>query len=137
MSAKLPPLPVPDDLSRPYWEAAREGRLALQRCGQCRRFQHPPEIVCLACGHEDLAFEPVSGRGVIHAHSVMYDRRVYGFEDRIPYVNVVVELEEQPLLTTVANLVDAEPSQLKIGLPVEVVFERLTDDVTLPQFRLA
>lgn len=137
MPAKLPPLPVPDLATEPYWAAAREGRLAIQRCGGCRRYHHPPGAICTACGSEEMAFEDVSGRGTVYAFSVMHDRRVYGFEDRVPYVNLVVELVEQPLLTVVSNLVEGGAQDVRIGMPVEVVFERLTDEVTLPQFRPA
>lgn len=133
----LPPLPVPDEITRPYWEAARRGELAIQRCQVCRRYFHPPEVICTACGAEQLAFEPVSGRGTVYTYCVMYDRRVHGFTDRVPYVSLWVELVEQPLLIVVSNLVEAGPEDVRIGLPVEVTFERLTDEITLPQFRPA
>src|SRR5262245_63427792 len=132
----LPPLPEPDETSRPFWEAAREGRLVIQRCAACRRYHHPPAVICPDCGSSNLRFEPVSGRGTIYSYSIMYDRRVLGFEDRVPYVTLVVELAEQPLLMLVTNLVGAGPTDVKIGLPVEVTFEKITDEVTLPQFRL-
>ncbi len=77
----------------------------------------------------------MSGKGTVYTFVVMRDQRVRGFQDRVPYVNVWVELEEQPFLTVVANLVDAEPKEARIGMPVEVTFERLTEDVALPQFR--
>jgi uncharacterized OB-fold protein len=135
--AVLPPLPLPDEQSRGYWEAAREGRLAIQRCGACRRWYHPPGVICTACGSEKLAFENVSGRGTVYGYSVMHDKRVRGFEHRVPYISVWVELAEQPLLITVGNLVGVSPSEVRIGLPVEVFFEKLNDEVTLPQFRRA
>jgi uncharacterized OB-fold protein len=131
----LPPLPVPGEDSRGYWEAAREGRLAIQRCAACRRWFHPPGVICTHCGSEKLAFEPVSGRGQVYSYSVMYDKRVRGFEERVPYVSAWVELEEQPLLIVVANVYDLAPEAVRIGLPVEVFFEKITDAVTLPQFR--
>ena len=131
----LPPLPLPDELTRPFWEAAHEGRLVIQRCRRTGQFQHPPQPVCLCCTDIDLAFEPVTGNGTVHTFVVMHDRRVHGFEDRVPYVNVWVELDEQPELVVLANLVDTEPDDVAIGMPVEVTFERLTDEITLPQFR--
>jgi uncharacterized OB-fold protein len=131
----LPPLPVADELTRPFWEAARKGQLVIQRCQESGRWFHPPRPLCTCCVSSDLAFEPVSGRGTVYTFVVMRDRRVRGFQDRVPYVNVWVELEEQPFLTVVANLVDAEPKEARIGMPVEVTFERLTEDVALPQFR--
>jgi uncharacterized OB-fold protein len=132
----LPPLPVPDVVSQPFWDAARDGRLVIQRCRRTGRFQHPPQVLCLCCAEPDLHFEPVSGRGTVHSFVVMHDPRVRGFEHRVPYVNLWVELEEQPFLVLVANLVESGPETIDIGTPVEVVFERLTDEITLPQFRV-
>ena len=133
----LPPLPVPTPESAGYWQAAREGRLAIQRCAACKRWFHPPEVICTKCGGENLSFENVSGRGSVYSYSTMYDKRVRGFEHRVPYTSVWVELAEQPLLIVVGNLVDAMPEDIRIGLAVEVFFEKLTDSVTLPQFRPA
>jgi uncharacterized OB-fold protein len=82
-----------------------------------------------------LRFEEVSGKGTVYTFSVMNDKRVRGFEDRLPYVAVWVELEEQPLLITLGNLVQTTPEDVRIGLPVEVVFENLTSTITLPQYR--
>jgi uncharacterized protein len=130
----LPPLPVPDPVSQPFWDAAREERLVVQRCQRTGRWQHPPQILCPCCAADDLAFEPVSGRGTVHMLSVMHDPRVRGFEQRVPYTNLWVELEEQELLILVANLVG--PGPVEIGTPVEVAFERITDEITLPQFRV-
>lgn len=135
--AILPPIPVPTQEAEGYWEAAREGRFAIQRCSACRTWFHPPEVICTRCGCEKLSFETASGRGTIYSYSVMYDKRVRGFEHRVPYVSIWVELEEQKLLIAIGNLLDVKPEDVKIGLPVEVVFEKLNDKVTLPQFRLA
>ena len=81
----------------------------------------------------------MSGRGTIYTYVVMRDRRIRGFEHRVPYVNVWVEPREEPGLLILANLVDCDPdveARLVIGASVEVVFESLTPEVTLPQFRL-
>lgn len=131
----LRPLPAIDDLTRPFWDGTREGRLLIQRCQRTGRRFHPPRPLCVCCMERDLHFEPVSGNGTVYTFVVMHDQRVRGFEDRVPYVNVWVELVEQPFLTVVANLVEVEPDAVRIGMPVEVTFERLTDEVTLPQFR--
>jgi len=132
----LPPLPAPDEVSSPFWDAAREQRLIIQRCSESGRYFHPPVRVCICCGKSDLKFEQVRGRGVIYSFVVMRDQRVQGFEDRVPYLNVWVELEEQPHLVLVTNLVDADLADVAIGAPVEVTFEKMTDEITLPQFRL-
>jgi uncharacterized protein len=133
--AVLPPIPIPTAESAGYWQAASEGRFAIQRCASCRRWFHPPQVICTQCGSERLAFEPVSGRGSVYGYSVMYDKRVRGFEQRVPYIAVWVELDEQPLLIAVGNLLDTAPGEVRVGLEVEVCFEKLNERVTLLQFR--
>src|SRR5947209_20457929 len=96
------PIPIPDDLTTPFWEAAKEGRLVVQRCAACGYYNHPPRSVCDACMAEELRFEPMSGAGRIHSFTVMHQRDVPGFESEAPFINVVVELLEQRMLLMVS-----------------------------------
>jgi uncharacterized OB-fold protein len=130
------PVPVPDDLSRPFWDAAKERRIVIQRCGACGYYNHPPRRFCDACLAQDLRFEPVSGRGVVYSFTVMHQRDVAGFEEDAPFINLVVELAEQPNLLMVSNLPIAERARVRIGLAVEVDFEDRGEDVVVPQFRI-
>ena len=127
------PLPMPDDLTRPFWDAARERRLEIQRCSACGYYNHPPRPLCDACGLEDLTFEPVSGRGSIYSYTVMRQRNVKGFEDDVPYINVIVELDEQPMLFMITYMPGSESDGVRIGQRVQVVYEE-RDGVVLPQF---
>lgn len=129
------PLPAVDDLSKPFWEAAKQHQLVVQRCQDCGYFNHPPRPACDACQSQQLQFEPVSGRGTIYSFTVMHQPNVAGFADEIPYINILVELEEQPLLFMVSNLSISELDKIKIGGQVEVYFEELDAEVTLPQFQ--
>ena len=129
------PLPVADDLSQPFWEAAKQRRLVVQRCQECGYFNHPPRPACEACQSQQLQFEPVSGRGTIYSFTVMHQPNIAGFEDQIPYINILVELEEQPLLFMVSNLPASDLDKIKIGGQVEVYFEEVDPDTPLPQFR--
>lgn len=130
------PVPAPDDVTRFYWEAAAGHRLVLQRCRACRKMQFPPEICCVHCRAEDFDATESVGRGVIYSYSVV-DRPLHaGFIDALPYVVALVELDDQPGLLILTNLVDVPAeTQLRCGLPVEVTFEE-RGSVTLPQFRL-
>ena len=130
------PVPLPDDLSRSFWDAAKERRLAIQRCGSCGYYNHPPRRFCDACLAQDLRFEPVSGRGVVYTFTVMHQRDVAGFEEDVPFINVVVELIEQPRLLMVSNLPITERAKVIIGAEVEVDFEDRGDGVVVPQFRI-
>jgi hypothetical protein len=117
--------PAVTDLSRPFWDAARQGRLVIQRCASCRHYNHPPRTACDACLSTDLAFEAVSGRGAVCSFTVMHQKSVAGFEDAVPYLTALVELDEQPLLLLVTNLPGADPASVRIGDRVHVIFEPL------------
>ena len=131
------PIPVPNEWTKPFWEAAKRGVLALQRCQACKHFQHPPYATCVRCMATDLAFEPVSGAGAIYAYTIMYHAGDRRFAAAIPYASIIVELDDAPGALMAGNLLDAEYTEAKVGRRVEVTFEKLNDDITLPQFRLA
>ena len=78
------PIPVPNEWTKPFWDAAKRGVLALQRCQACRRFQHPPYATCVSCMAIDLAFEPVSGTGAIYSYTIMYHAGDKRFAPAVP-----------------------------------------------------
>lgn len=129
------PVPVAEEWSRAYWDGARDGRLVITRCDACRRFVHPPQPLCPSCHHEQLTAEAVSGRGHVYGFSIMHLPGVPGFEP--PYAVAVVELEEQVGLLTVGNVLDCAHDDVRVGMPVEVAFETVGDDIVLPQWRPA
>ena len=131
------PIPVPNEWTKPFWDAAKRGVLALQRCQTCKHFQHPPYATCVSCMATDLAFEPVSGKGAIYAYTIMYHAGDKRFASAIPYASIIVELDDAPGALLAANLLEVPYTEAKVGRRVEVVFEPLNDDITLPQFRLA
>jgi hypothetical protein len=127
-------LPVIDEVNQRYWAGAREQRLVLQRCPECRTWVHPPRPMCPKCQSEKVDYEQASGKGKIYTWSVMHNQGNPGFEDKVPFACVVVELDEQPHLFTVGNI-DCPLGAIEIGLPVEVTYEKVTDEITLPQWR--
>ncbi len=129
------PVPVADELSQPFWDAAQERRLVVQRCAECGYYNHPPRPACDRCSAQRLAFAPVSGRATIYTFAVMHQPSVAGFEGEVPYINLVVELEEQPMLFMVSNLPHAELDKIRIGGPAEVWFEERSPGLVLAQFR--
>ncbi|PON18024.1 hypothetical protein C2W62_10185 [Candidatus Entotheonella serta] len=130
------PIPVPNALTQPFWDAAKQGVLALQRCQSCGHFQHPPYPTCVTCISIDLQFEAVAGKGTIYAYSIMYHAGDKRFAPAIPYASIIVELDEAKGALLAGNLLDAPYTEAKVGRRVEVVFEPLNDEITLPQFRL-
>jgi uncharacterized OB-fold protein len=131
------PIPVPNEWTKPFWEAAKQGVLALQRCRSCGHFQHPPYATCVNCVSTDLTFEPVEGKGTIYAYTIMYHAGDQRFAPAVPYASIIVELDAAKGALLAGNLLDVPYTEAKVGRRVEVVFQKLNDDITLPQFRLA
>lgn len=129
------PLPLADEASEGFWAAAKAGRLDIQRCGACRRWNHAPGLACPSCGSFELAYETVSGKGKLFAWTVIKEAPAPGFRHMLPLIVGVVELAEQEHLVLGANVLEASVEELKLGMPLEVVFEKLSDECTLPQFR--
>ena len=131
------PLPLADDDTRPYWEAAARGELVMQRCAACRHWRFPPRPMCPRCRSVETAWTRVSGRGVLASFVVVHGPVLPAFADRVPFAVALVELAEDPQLRVVGNLLDADARALRIGTALEVCFERVADDVVLPQWRAA
>jgi uncharacterized protein len=132
------PVPVPDELSAPYWEAAARGVLALPRCSVCGRFTLPAGALCPRCGstHPAWVTEPVDGTATVRSWTVVRDSFLPGFAADVPYVIVDVELDAQPDLRLLGRLTDGPDAPLRVGDRVTVAFDRLDDDVAVPAFTL-
>lgn len=128
------PLPRPTADSEPYWAAAHEGRLAIQRCASCGRHQFYPRAFCTTCLSDRVEWMDASGRGRIYTFTVCRIAAAPAFEAALPYAVALVELDEGVRL--LANIVDCDIARIAIGAPVAVRFERIDDDCTLPQFTL-
>jgi uncharacterized OB-fold protein len=127
-------VPAVTELTQPFWDAAKAGRLAIQRCQDCKHYNHPPRPLCDACLSDKLAFEAVSGSGSVWSYTVMHQKSVAGFEETVPYLTALVELDEQPMLLLPTNLPGAEAGDVTIGQRVHVTFTALDGDIVLPQF---
>lgn len=125
-------VPGMTELTAPYWEAAREGRLVVQECRQCHALRHPPLPRCPRCHAADPTWREVSGNATVYTYTVVRHPTHYAFAGKIPYVLAIVELAEGPRLVTA--LVGVEPAGVRAGLPVRAVFREVADGVTLPYF---
>jgi uncharacterized OB-fold protein len=130
-----PPLPQPDELSRPFWEGCRQHKLLIQRCRRCGRYIHTPRYVCRHCLSTELEPSEVSGRGTVDTFEIPLQPWTAYYKKRVPYVLAIVALEEEKHLKMVTNIVECEPEEVYIGMPVEVTFLDVTEDVTLPLFK--
>jgi uncharacterized OB-fold protein len=128
-------LPTVEPETQPFWDAAREGKLLIRRCGSCTRAHSYPRPFCPHCWSEDVPWEEASGRATLYTYSTVFLTDLPPFNERVPYVAAVVDLAEGPRMMT--GVVDADPSQLHIGMPLEVTFLPLDDELTAPWFRPA
>ena len=131
--APAKPAPTPTGETRGYWDGCRAGELRLQRCARCAHVQFPPRRFCGGCLGDDLRWERASGRGVVRSWSVVRFPLSAAFAADAPYVVALIRLEEGP--TLMAGLRCA-PGEASIGAAVEVEFERRTEEIHVPYFRL-
>ena len=126
--------PLPDAETRPYWDAAAEGRLIIRRCNACGRAYFYPRDFCPRCWSEDVEWIDASGRATLYTWSIVRRNDLPQWVDRVPYVAAVVDLEEGPRMMT--NVVGIEPEDLVEGMALVVDF-RQDEDLTVPIFRPA
>jgi uncharacterized OB-fold protein len=124
-----PPLPQPDALTRPFWEACRRRTLEVRCCESCRHLFLPPGPRCPRCWSERIAGRAVSGEGTVFSFAVY--RRTYHPALPAPYVVALIELEEGPRL--ISNIVGCAPEAVAVGMPVRVRFDDV-GEFTLPRF---
>jgi len=125
------PAPVLDPDSAPYWSAAREGRLVVQRCESCGRHQLYGRALCKFCGGE-VSWVDASGKGTVATFTVIRQNYSRPFRDWIPYVVALVDLEEGPRVMT--NIVGCEPDDVAIGMRVLARFEEVSEDAGIALF---
>ena len=132
MVAAAKPVPAITPEMRPFFEAAKRHELRVQRCTSCGAHRFPARAICSNCLSTDAEWVAVSGRGEIFSFNVMHQIYHPGFATEVPYAVVIVKLAEGAKM--LSNLVGVAPRDVRIGQPVRVVFEHVTDEVTLPKF---
>jgi uncharacterized OB-fold protein len=137
-AAPTKPVPIPDEASAPFFAGALDGRLMLLRCAACATFMSPTAYLrvprrprCVHCFSAELDWAPSSGAATLYSFALVHQRYDEAFAAEIPYNLAVVETEEGVRLTS--QVVDCE--RLEIGMPLEVTFERVSDEVAIPKFR--
>ena len=131
---KMPrPQPLPTRNSAFYWEGAERGEFLGQRCGECKRFRHPPRPMCPACQSVVQEIVPLSGRGVIYSYMFPVHPQMPMFD--YPLTCVLVDLEEG--IRVFSNLYECAPEDVEVGMPVEVFFVPTAGDKAVPVFRPA
>jgi uncharacterized OB-fold protein len=121
------------ELTQPFWDAAREGRLLYQRCDGCDRAFFRPEVVCPHCRSRSWSWRESKGEGSLYSFSVMHRAPTPAFT--APFIFAAVELDEGYAMFS--NLIGLEPDDARIGMRLKVAFRAVTDDATLPYFEPA
>jgi uncharacterized OB-fold protein len=123
---------MPTQATQPFWDAAAQGKLVFQRCGECKQTHSTPRLFCRQCMAESLQWETSSGQGSIYTFTVNHRAANPHMADKVPYVVAVVQLDEGFRL--MANIVDVQPQSVRVGDRVRVRFLPLNDTISLPQF---
>jgi len=129
-------LPQPTPETKPYWDGCKQHELRIQYCTDCKEYYFYPRRYCPNCLGDKVEWRKVSGKGTLHTYVISH-RAAPGFQDDVPYAIAVVKLDEGPhLMSNIVNVAIA-PENLPADLPLEVVFEDVNDDITIPKFQPA
>ena len=134
-SRRLRPTPFASEISRPYWNGAREGVLRLQRCRNCEAVIHYPRRWCPKCWSTDLGHFDASGAAKVVTYTIVHESPFEAFDGYTPYVLAIVQLEEGPTMLT--NIIGPGAMEVAIDDPVRVRFEKRNGWTVLPQFERA
>lgn len=127
------PLPVPSKWSKAFWEGTKEHKLLLKKCKDCGHIDHPPYLYCTECLSENGEWVEASGRATLYTFAVNEYGVPFSFMPDLPYVTALVDLKEGPRM--LSNIVDCDFKELKNGMELEIVFEDVSPEITLPKWR--
>ena len=127
------PVPLPDERSAPFFDGARDRRLMLQHCTSCGTWSFPLRERCATCMKPTLEWRAASGRGTLYTFTIFHQAMHPGFAAHVPYNVAQVDLDEGVRMT--ANVVGVDNADLRIGMPLEAVFESPGDGVFIPKFQ--
>jgi uncharacterized OB-fold protein len=126
-----------DDSTRPFWDAAKENRLVAPKCTNCGTFRLPPPPFCFVCQHREVEWVDLPGTGTVYAFTVVRHPLARMLHDVVPYASGIVELDgtQGAGARMIVNIIDCDVDTLKIGDRVEIVWEHVSDDMSVPRFR--
>lgn len=135
MNIPAKPVPVINSWTLDFWNGAKQGKLMIQQCPQCHKHIFYPRMSCPFCFSDQLQWVQSSGQGKIYTYTVVRSNAPSAFIADMPFVIAVVRLEEG--VQMLSNIVDCDPAAVYCEMPVQVVFEKLTEEFTLPKFKPA
>ena len=130
------PLPIPDLDSQPFWDRCKAHELAAQRCHDCGKFRWPPQAFCPHCYSWKFEWTELAETGTVYSFVVVHYVSIPAFQDDIPYVVAHITVDDtDDQVRLISNVIECPWQAVKVGMPVRVVFEDVTAEVTLPKFR--
>ncbi|MBI3743184.1 MAG: OB-fold domain-containing protein [Chloroflexi bacterium] len=130
------PLPNLDrEETKPFWEACKRHELQILVCNACKGYVWYPQRVCHRCNSHDLAWRKMSGKGRIFSYVVLRHPLHPWFADKLPLAVALVELADAPEVRLTSTVLECKPEDVRVGMDVEVVFQKINDDLTMPYFR--
>ena len=130
-SDKIFPRPSPE--TAVYWDACRDHKLMIQKCNACGNYQFYPRIMCTQCMSQDVEWLEASGQGQVLSFTIVRRAVSKAYADEAPYVVALIKLSEGP--TLMSNIIDCDVESVKIEMPVEVLFEDWSEEISMPKFR--
>ncbi len=127
------PLPTVTPWSAPFWEGCKRGELLVQKCQDCQAFNFYPKLYCAECLSSNLEWVRACGKGKVYSYMTVYAFQPSEFAEDVPYVVAIVELDEG--VRMMSNVIGCQPEEVRCDIRVEVVFEKVTEQFTLPKFK--
>jgi uncharacterized OB-fold protein len=131
------PYTISDAVTEPFWAAARDERLVAQRCVKCGTFRLPPAPICFRCRSKEADWVELAGTGTVYASTIVRHPLHPGLAEVVPYVSAIIELDgtQGEGARLLANVIECDPEEIRIGTPVEIVWDHVNDELTVYRFR--
>ena len=129
------PLPVVDEDNAKYWQYCRQHELRMQKCSHCGHIRFPPSIICPKCHSMQGEWTRLGGKGRVYSFIIYRQAFHPAYEKDIPYAAAIIQLDEGPRMES--NITGCNLEKIKIEMAVEVYFDDVTEEISLPKFRPA
>lgn len=130
------PIPLKTQDNKPFWDAADQHEMTLQKCNSCGHYAHPPGPSCAKCGSQDLTWEQLGSdvKASVYSYIISYRPFLPGFQDDLPLIIAQAELEKAPEVKMMCNILDCKTEAVHVGMPVKMIWQDITEDRALPQW---
>jgi uncharacterized OB-fold protein len=129
------PRPIPEFDAQEFWAGCNRAELLMQRCTSCKKFRWLPQPMCPSCNSLESEWVKVSGQGSVYSYTIIAHPVHPAAVSRVPYNVAQVQLDEDPQLILITNLVGVRNEDIRVGMRVRVTFEEHSPGVMLPKFK--